>query len=352
MRITHFELLQMALGDKFKNILEYFEAIKIADEDLEHPLNEQLFDRIFPANLCSILFGTQNLDRSQRLQRKMDLSVLRQTYPLWRDRNYFDITPELCARLKDTELRDVDTFFLKTPNRSMYISLPKGNGLFITAPTSGLHEVEGVYLTLDDYEEPTDILVPRKKVILENSTKHLHMLVCGEIKDDSSDALMFFDLTFFEGKVSDSIERNKELLDCPELWDRLLEIFNFITKVLLYTNCANVSIQRIAGLNIQEKLKNLKNVAKKRKLLQKYSRISPQAHKLLDVIITSNNGPSGQDSHPTHSNGPKGLERVRPHFKTQKFGTARAQSKIIWINPYIRGEGAEFYRDKQVYKIT
>lgn len=352
MRITHFELLQSILGENYKYLEMFFESMDLIDKDPDHPLLEPVFDKIFPPETCARLFGMPNDDRTSRIQRKMDLAVLRQSYHLWKDKKYFDMTPELTSRLKDAELRDVDTFFVRAPFRSMYLSFPKGNGIFIPNNISGLHEIDGIYLTFEDFGGPKDLPLLNKDTMLKGATKHIQMLVCGEAKETFGDAVMFFDLIFFEGKVSDSIERNKDLLDNPALWDHIVEVFNFVAKVLLYINCANTSIQKVVGLDIEEKLRNLKGSAKKRKLLQKYSKISPQAHSILDIVISRDEGLPGQTSDPSKILGSKSLEKVRMHFKTQKYGAGLSKSKIILVDSYIRGEGAEFFREKKVFKVT
>lgn len=352
MHSTHLELFKAVLGDRFNYLEKYYENLKPLDIIDTRPIGEPIFDQIFPSELCSKLFGTPNTDRSDRPQRKMDLAVLREIYHLWKDKNYFDISPTLTTKLIDTELRDVDTFFIRAPYRSMYLSLPKGNGLFIPNNKTGLHEVESIYLTFEDFGEPKSIIVPFQNKKFDNTTKHIHMLVCGETKGTYGDAIMFFDLIFFEGKVSESITLNKDLLDNPTFWDSALEVFNFVSKVLLYINCSNTSIQKIAGLDLEEKLRNLKSNTKKRKLIQKYCRISPEAHNLLDVVINHDHGVQSKNPCASIALGPKAFEKVRPHFKTQRYGTALSQSKIIWVESYVRGEGAEFFRDTHNFKVT
>ena len=349
MKRTHMELLFKVLGKNAERLSATFSAIGLLDRDPNIVIDEQVFDKIYPPDDCSMLFMTPDLDRSSYSQRKMDLAVLRQTYHLWKDKNYFDITSHLIEKLNATDLKDIDTFFLRAPYRSMYLSLPKGNGLYIANPKSGLHEVESIYLLVDDYPHPTNIKL-KSGVMLNGITKYINMLVCGEVKHDG-DTIMFFDLLFWEGKISDSVVKNKDIIPNPLLWPHIVEVFNFVVKILLYINCANVSIRNEAGLNLEAKLQGLKNPAKRRKLLQKYEKISPKAHKVLDVIIHPGDVPSGSTKVSSHLLGPKSLEKVRGHFKAQRYGKDLSESKIIWIEPYIRGEGTEFYKDKKNYKV-
>lgn len=352
MRATHLELFKITLGERFSYLERYYENISKIDDKDNHPIPESVFDSIFSAEACSKIFGTLNLNRSERNQRKMDLAVIREIYHLWKDHNYFDISPKLCSRLIDTDLKDVDTFFLRAPYRSMYLSLPTGNGLFIPNAETGLHEVESIYITFDEFKDPQNIVIPFQDKVLKNAIKHIHLLICGKANKLIENPVSFFDLIFFEGKVSESISQNQIILNRPNLWNHIVEIFNYATKVLLYINCSNVSIQKIAGLDIEEKYRNLRNPTKKRKLLKKYGRISPESHSLLDLVINRDHNTTNKtNNHPIFS-GPKSLEKVRPHFKTQRYGESRAQSKIIWVESYIRGEGSEFYRNKRTYKVT
>jgi hypothetical protein len=352
MRATHLELLQLVMGERYTQLKGYFEAIKSTDICTDHPIEETLFNSIFSPETCAKLFGTPGTDRSSRMQRKMDISIIRHAYHLWKDKNYFEITPKLCDILKDADLGDIDTFFLQTPYRSMYISLPKGNGFMVTNSQSGLHEIDSIYLVFDDYKEPHKMLIPNKNIIIENALKHIHMLVCGEIKEEFGDAILFFDLIFTEGKVSDSINKNKEILENPNLWPHIVDVFYFVVKILLYINCANVSIRKVAGFDLKTKLNGLKSPAKQRKIIQRFNKISPEAHSILDVVINHTHDITGSSGEPSHRLGPKRLERVRKHFKVQKFGAGRSQAKIILVDSYVRGEGADFYRDKKIYKVT
>lgn len=344
-------MMKEILGEQYQYLIRYFEAMKDLDTNPKACINESVFDVLFPPKLCSTIFGSPDTDRSSRNQRKMDMAVIRHAYHLWKDRNYYDISPALTEKLKEAEFKNIDTFFIRVPSRSMYLSLPKGNGLNIYNQQSGLHEIEAIYITYDAFPEPKNLMLKKDGEILKDATKHIHMLVWGEQKTYLGDALMFFDLIFQDGKVSESIEQNRHILDNKEMWEYIVEVFNFVSKVLLYVNCSNVTLQKIAGINLDEKIKGLKNPAKIRKTLQKYSKISPQAHHYLDVVIDHSHESSGSVGGSTAKSGSKSLEKVRPHFKTQWYGTNKSKSKIIWVESYLRGDGVEFFKEKNIYTV-
>jgi hypothetical protein len=316
---------------------------------------ESTFDEMFAPDFFARGDGGNLIDHIARNQRRLDINVFMQMYHLWRDKNYFDISPRLCSKLTDTDLRDLDTFFLRTPYRSMYISVPRGNGLYIHNDYSGKHEVTGIYLIMDEFEKPKEIGLKSSGKVVSGVTKYLNILVCGEEKQLYDDALVFFHLMFWDGKISESIEKNKMYITGDSsLWPEIESVFSFCVKILLYLNCANVSIQEIAGLNLDAKIGGLKNPAKKRKLLQRYEKLSTRPHKLLDIVVDH----TPVDSHHQASTGsvgsigPKSLEKVRGHFKGQRYGEGWSMSKIIWVEPYVRGSGAEFFRDEKHYKVV
>lgn len=350
MKLTHLEKITKLLGDKSYILHEAFKAIKQKDSDITSPLDENIFEMMFEPTFFCNLFSTPNLDRSNRLQFKMDQAVMRHMYHLWRDKNYFDITPALVSKLKDTDFRDIDTFFLRVPYRSFYMSLPDNNGMKVRSDHNTLHNVQSIYVTMNDYSSPTTMVVPRKNMILSDISKQLHMLVCGEGDSIMDDTLMYFNLIFWEGKVSASLERNKELLDMTDMWEEIIEVFNFVTKILLYMNCSNVAIREEVEVNIDKAVKNIKKEHKKRKARKKLSRLSAQKHKIFDVIINPDQNHKGSKNGGGHRKA-KELEKVRGHFKVQRHGKGFSESKILWIKPYIRGEGSEHYKDKRTYKV-
>jgi hypothetical protein len=346
---THLEkVLESVAGPYFE---EAFRWIRAVDSGLEL-VQEDLFDKMFNSQFFSKVTGTPVPTHETRLQRKLDLSVITQMYHLWRDKNYFDLSPRLCDKLLDTDLRDLDTFFLRTPYKSMYLSLPKGNGMHVHSDVTGAHELVGIYIMCNDLENPQDIGIKSTGGIVQGVTKYMHILACGEDKG-TEDSLVFFDLLFWEGKISDSIARNKIYLpNNPKLWPEIEEIFSFVVKVLLYLNCANISIQQMAGLNLESKLNGLKNPAKKRKLLKRYAKQSLREHKLLDIVVNHSQERNQDPDHERESTGKsKNLERVRGHFKGQRFGKGYSESKVIWVEPYIRGSDACYFRDSRRYKV-
>jgi hypothetical protein len=354
MRKTHLEkFLQSPAGKPVEDILKLIAPYDPHEKDspgIGQIVDEGLFDRVFRPEFLAQVMGGDVAFHTQRIQRKLETSIVQQIYHTWKDRNIFDLTLPLCQKLNATDFRDVDTFFLRAPFRSMYISMPKGNGHYVKDAITGLHELIGIYLLYQDYGDGRDTGIRDDKNVVKDVIKYIHVLACGEEKSLYNDSLVFFHLLFWKGKVSASIERNRPILQAgDEAWKYVQDLFQLVSKILLYINCSNAVIEQIAGIDVDKKLAALKNKSKKRKLLKKFDRESVLPHKKLVITIDRTNK--------THSQGEKtasikkSLERVRGHFKVQRYGTDRSESKIIWIEPYIRGEGSEDYKDERRYRL-
>jgi hypothetical protein len=352
MRKTHLERFKES--PVWTAFHEGFRIIKTIDRDKEF-VPETLFDRVFTPEFVARAMGNPVHLHETRLQRKLDTSVAQHLYHLWADGNYFDISPRLCNKLLDTDLKDIDTYFLKTPFRSMYLSLPQGNGMYLHNDQTGKHEVKGIYVLFQDFGQPETIAFRTVGNKIEGVLKYLHILAVGEEVQEWDDTLVFFHLLFWEGKISESIEKSKALLPPdPTLWPSIEEIFGFVTKVLLYLNCANVSIQKVAGFDLDGKVAGLKNKTKKRKLQHRYEKLSTKPHNLLDIVVDHRSGVGAEPASKGSSGllGPKALERVRGYFRMQHFGKGSLESKVIWIEPYIRGSDAEYFREERRYKLV
>jgi len=351
MRITHPERLKQIL-EEYYDILEMnYRRIEIFDNNPNKPVDEKVIETFFTPNVCAEIFGYSAKERSSRPQQKMDLAVTKQTYHVWKDQKFFDISPQLVEKLKETSTKDIDTYFVRAPYRSMYINLPVGNELYIT--NNGIkHELNAVYLLFKENEAPQQRGIIRTNTIIDNITKEISVMFWGREKELYGDAIMFSDLVLTEGKISKSIELNINILENPDIMSELFDLFNFIVKLLLYINCSNASIKNIAGFNLEKKLSGMKNPGKKRKLIKRYSQESLKSHDYIDITINhgSENTRSGF-SDIIGTNKTKSLEYVRPHFKVQNYGTQNSKSRIIWIDPYTRGEGSENFRIKKIYKV-
>jgi hypothetical protein len=352
MRITHFERFQKSvLGEMYD---EGFKLCKAVDTNPKVPLSDRAFDIVFTPEYLA--HYTHSSVEARRNSRKFDITFAQHTYHFLTDRHVFDITPALCKRLQETDFRDIDTFFIKTPSRSMYISLPKGNGIKIPSCDTGeLHEVEGLYLLFDDFGKPQTIFLGEKQLEVKDVVKHVNILAVGEEHGEYDDALIFFNLILWQGKVSESIERNVQHIGAQnDLWPHINTIFDLVTKILIYINCSNAVIRNVLGIDLKSAVEAKKSNKKIKKLLHRYSKQSVLPHKQLDVTVIDKSTTS--DSTDTNIGHKKLLEKVRPHFKIQHYGTGLSESKVIFIESYVRGELAGSFRqqlqEQKTYKVV
>lgn len=352
MRLTHFERFQKSVFGSMYD--EGFKLCKAVDTDPTTPLTDQAFDVVFSPEYMAHYTHSSVADR--RNSRKFDITFAQHTYHFWADHHIFDITPALCKRLQETDFRDIDTFFIKAPSRSMYISLPKGNGIMIRSCDTGeLHEVESLYLLFTDFGKPETVLLGEKQLEVKDVVKHVNILAVGEEHGEYNDALIFFNLILWQGKVSESIQRNVQHIGAEnDLWPHINAIFDLVTKILIYINCSNAVIRNVMGVDLKSVIEAKKSNKKIKKLLHRYSRQSTLPHKQLDVTVINKSTTS--DSNNTGTGHKKLLEKVRPHFKIQHYGAGFTESKVVFIESYVRGELASAFRqqlqDQKTYKVV
>ena len=64
------------------------------------------------------------------------------------------------------------------------------------------------------------------------------------------------------------------------------------------------------------------------------SKVSLEPHRVLDTVIRDHVSGSYDEHREGHR---KGLEKVRRHIKTQRFGENLSKTKLIWVESYSRG---------------
>lgn len=347
MKKTHFE----RFFERMPNQL-YIDAFKTIEEfDLQNePLTETIVSTIFSPQYLATATNTPLSYKQSTNQRQTDITICNHMYHLWKDKNYFDVSPELCKLLLATDFKDIDTFFIRSPYRSMYLSLPKGNGIMLPGDQTE-HELEGLYVLFFDLQKNHEIMMGPDQIKINDANKCFAVMAVGEEHGLFDDALIYFWLMFWDGKVSDSINKNQiHISSSNELWPSIRNIFTFLSKVLIYINCSNKVMTEVAGVNINDLISKKSNPAKIRKVLNRYQKLSTVPHKILEstinrhqqVISSSINISTGQK---------KGLEIVRPHFKVQHYGHQLSKHKVILVDTYLRGEGIEGYKKDLPKKI-
>jgi hypothetical protein len=264
-------------------------------------------------------------------------------------RKVFRFKEDLIYLLLETDLNKVDSFFLRTPFKCIYLPIPETTKLL--NPT-GI-PIDGIYVAVTDKEEtnPAGLSdgfhnITNQEFMDCKEPRNLFIGVVSDLilsRNDSRNSFYYWNILFKEGDLLEQIEKyldryDRELSGRYDYSRNFLErIFSFVLNALLYINYKGEDFEIVKPkLDTHIKSKKKKNKLANKTKIQSYMVgqdiiINPRYKKEIDLSLSNTNYRiRGKYS---------GRWMVRGHMKTQKFGKQWSESKIIWVQPYEKGEG-------------
>ena len=264
-------------------------------------------------------------------------------------RKVFRFKEDLIYLLLETGLNKVDSFFLRTPFKCIYLPIPETVKLL--NPTGV--PIDGIYVAVTDKSE-TKVSglsnefhsITEQEYLKCEEPRNLFIGVVSDFllhRFDARNSFYYWSLMFREGDLLEQVDKyldryDRELSGKPDYNRNFLErIFSFVLNSLLYINYKGDDFEIVRPKSDE----NVKSKKKKNKLANKTKIqslmvgqdiiINPRYKKEIDLSLANTNYRiRGKYS---------GRWMVRGHMKTQRFGTKFSESKIIWVQPYEKGEG-------------
>jgi len=261
----------------------------------------------------------------------------------------FRPTKDLVHMLVDTELKNLDAFFVQSPFKCIFIAIPKEVKLMnpFNIP------IDGLYIAIFQKNEIHYEGFSEEFQKYKNYEHSKNIVICA-ISDmiispsDPRETMYYWNIALHEGDLFEQINKVLERYDaeyqkqeyqgCNRDYDRtfLENILSFSINTLLYINSKNPSefgLTHVKKANIQ----NLKNKAKIRKAQKKtqipYYTLGQNItidHSYQDVIKL-------YEKESSHHRKLVGKWVVRGHWRNQAHGKEFSQRKIIWIQPFVKG---------------
>lgn len=265
----------------------------------------------------------------------------------------FKLEESLTIQLLNTDVKKVDTHFVRSPFESIYLDVPHNHQLFIPSLGGDPKKVTGLYIFYADGLDLKDVKFAGSdndddgycKAIKYNgvpATKVLRVLAVseGEDKDFRQEATFYMSLFLSEGDVFPQVENaaNNFMSRGQEHNKHYVkEIFTFCLNALFYLNNPKASFERI-----KPRLKTMKN--KKRQAF-KNSGLSN-----MEVISTGKAVRISSEIRESYRNGTLGNVKtastskwlVRGHYRNQACGEGMKEHRLIWIEPHEKGNGVNF----------
>jgi len=263
------------------------------------------------------------------------------------------VTPELSARLAQTSL-NIDTFFLKSPFREIYVQIDPG--LFYIYDAEGKKvPVTGFYVYLKDFGSHKQIRVmacslhkPTPEIPLNDTNFYFHMeLGPGKLKDELR--------KYIETKVMPELE-NIERFGAGNNIDYLEEFGAFALNVLLYITSRKPDISNTDPYDFASKLQGLKSTSKR----NKFEKRAAKASTCRIIVIGQGINDKNNDMDKIQKAGGVGkwkLQnkiRVPGHWRMQWYGSEKDGTKYaeqIFIDDYSKGpDHADVVNTKHIVK--
>jgi len=247
----------------------------------------------------------------------------------------FQLTPDITNMLLQTDMKDVHVAFVKLPFPSIYLELPKG---MLKGETNGQeYEVEGVYVHQYNLK-PID-----KKTIERHLGKGIvsYLQLGIVLKNNEEYQYGIVHLRFKNGNVVEQLQENykRASLQFEEIAN---DIFSLVLNTLFYIQSDKSDMEYI-----EERPLILLNKPE--------NHIPKKGHYKVGrkVIINS----SLKKKLKQYEKSPLKAEQnykwlVRGHWRNQPIGKGRKERKMIWIEPYLKGNTEDdlIHREYEVKK--
>ena len=339
----------------------FYEIIDLLDKELKHKSNVFPFDA---ACRQYINFVFQQMQKDMKLTDTKEDERARfwdiyMPYMFYKHgKKLFRPTKELIHMLIDTEIKNLDAFFVKSPFKSIYITIP--NDVKVMNPFN--LPVNGLYIVLYEKEDIDYEGFSEEFQEYKNYEHSKSLIVCA-ISDiilpptDPRETMYYWNLALREGDLSNQVNTllnkydedytSQQYSKCKETYNRtfLENILFFCINFLLYINAKN----DFKYVN-KEKSSNKKQPKSKSKIKKAQKKSSLPYYEIgTDIVIEHSYKKviNLYDKSATEKRRLTGRWVVRGHWRNQAHGQAFSERKLKWIQPYIKGEDLSEIIDKQ-----
>lgn len=245
----------------------------------------------------------------------------------------FSYEKGLTEMLFHTDLYNVDASLIQLPYDCLYIIVPP-NCLFKTdADTGEPLEVEGIYVS-KGYEMSNGFIHSKKPILSLNIISNSPPDYEGEAFTD----IRYMGLPYRENENIFPHLKSFMESDPEEDEESVGRLFSFVINAILYINSDKAVIERIKPYDKKHRDKVVGN--KKTPTTSSISRYVVGKNIYLN---SRNKAGNGAKINNTSSNGEESTYYhqwiVRGHWRNQACGPYLSERKLIWIQPYVKGEG-------------
>lgn len=329
--ITHFEIMRTYLSRVFKT--------DIYEKMVKHDSNKGLITVKHITSLISSILQEKTLVRlKQNPNWDYWIKTLSITYGFYQiSPKIFRFDNNLTEMLIRTDLYDVSASLIKLPFEIIYITVPRH--LFpIELPDEKPQYVEGIYVI--DSTPPPDAGYSEQYRLLNVSAvlQPIDEKLCNtEFGVTPEYSIQTLGLPFLDDKDIFTQMRNFCILDIGKRDIMMERLFSFVINAILYLNSDKAIIELIESEFADTS--TLRSQRKKQKMEKQNRNLSKIPHYYVGRFIAIDNKfkeiikkEQAEGTRQCHSQW-----IVRGHWRNQVCGPNLSERKLIWIQPYFKG---------------
>lgn len=304
MRVTHFERLESFFNHCLK--MDVFETLKKENlNDLGNVELEKAIERVV---------GPIKKDLLKRMNMYSFLvDYIGGTYGFYFEgKPVFSISEGLLPLLYQTDLGTISAEQVKLPFDSIYMTFPYGEVKTIINDVKFI--VEGVYLTnlLYNYRKELGMYF----ILVTNSEKDKEQIIHSKTR---------FSVPLIKGREIQLLILEK-FKENNLIGKELEKVINLLINSILYINSDKAIINKIPPKPQKRRKRPTKQSGIPHHVLGKSIVIDHSVTELVGDNKSNNNRHTKQ-------------WWVRGHWRNQAYGNKLKERKLIWIQPYLKGEG-------------
>jgi hypothetical protein len=350
---THYEKLDKYLRESHKT-----EIRSLIDGLYESSGKEELDDSVFSSATIWITGeDPSNIKTPSKLASfKSSRELLFHSYHFSERKKIYTLSEAITAKLTHTNLKKVDTHFLKSPFDQIFLEIPHNKEIYVPSGDEDFL-VKGIYVNLEENLDCTNLRTSVDAKINEDgydenlifdgkpAEKRLKFLAIGEHETTGEDTMFFGTFFFSPGDMFPQLEAyiDKWAMETnPKKSNKpyLRKLFQFTLNSLLYITSGNSSTMPLhAKFTPYDKGKKASRsrVDKKNEGLSKINRMSVGSNIYLSKEFKELRESGIKSDRDMLC--PKWI--VQGHWRNQVHGIGNKLRKIIWIEPHVKGKDLE-----------
>lgn len=294
------------------------------------------------------------------------LNMLHHLHRFSKSKMIFHMEEGITAKLAHTDIAKVDSDFLASPYDSMFISIPHNKDIFVPNPNTGLHLVKGFYVSYINNLDPHNLDISGDEGLDDDgihpflkhdgvpANKAIRIMAIADKNENSDhdldDATYYMSFFFSPGDVFPQVKKTLDRYSPGQTEDykeHAFRMFSFVLNCLLYINNPGADLLSIKAKYYDDP-RNPKKSSRRNNGVSKLGVVSVGS----SIKISSEFRRKYREGSAHSFTIQTSKWMVKGHWRHQAYGEGRKLRKLLWIEPYSKGQGVSNEALGRDYVVT